>query len=116
MKSYVAFKNREVREFWHESTEGYITGYATQELKLEEFSHENIGQLNTYVSWYAKNMRTEGDNPPIGILLCTQKDHALVEYAPVPARKRPHLAQAPAERPPTRIRQRYPLLPEAHHQ
>jgi predicted nuclease of restriction endonuclease-like (RecB) superfamily len=51
------------------------------ELKLEEFSHENIGQLNTYVSWYAKNMRTEGDNPPIGILLCTQKDHALVEYA-----------------------------------
>jgi predicted nuclease of restriction endonuclease-like (RecB) superfamily len=51
------------------------------ELKLDEFNHENIGQLNTYVSWYAKNMRTEGDNPPIGILLCTQKDHALVEYA-----------------------------------
>jgi predicted nuclease of restriction endonuclease-like (RecB) superfamily len=51
------------------------------ELKLEEFSHQNIGQLNTYVSWYARNMRTDGDNPPIGILLCTQKDHALVEYA-----------------------------------
>jgi predicted nuclease of restriction endonuclease-like (RecB) superfamily len=51
------------------------------ELKLQEFSHENIGQLNTYVSWYAKNVMTEGDNPPIGILLCTQKDHALVEYA-----------------------------------
>jgi predicted nuclease of restriction endonuclease-like (RecB) superfamily len=51
------------------------------ELKLAEFSHENIGQLNTYVSWYRKNMMTEGDNPPIGILLCTHKDHALVEYA-----------------------------------
>jgi len=51
------------------------------ELKLEQFSHENIGQLNTYVSWYKKNMMTEGDNPPIGILLCTKKDHALVEYA-----------------------------------
>lgn len=51
------------------------------ELKLAEFSHENIGQLNTYVSWYRKNMMTEGDNPPVGILLCTQKDHALVEYA-----------------------------------
>ena len=51
------------------------------ELKLEDFSHENIGQLNTYVSWYQKNMATEGDNPPVGILLCTQKDHALVEYA-----------------------------------
>jgi len=51
------------------------------ELKLAAFSHENIGQLNTYVSWYRKNMMTDGDNPPVGILLCTQKDHALVEYA-----------------------------------
>ncbi len=51
------------------------------ELKLEQFSHENIGQLNTYVRWYKKNMMTEGDNPPVGILLCTQRDHALVEYA-----------------------------------
>ncbi len=51
------------------------------DLKLEKFSHENIGQLNTYVSWYKKNMMTEGDNPPVGILLCTKKDHALVEYA-----------------------------------
>ncbi|MBW1706503.1 MAG: DUF1016 family protein [Deltaproteobacteria bacterium] len=51
------------------------------ELKLEQFSHENIGQLNTYVSWYKKNMMTEGDNPPIGILLCTQRDRTLVEYA-----------------------------------
>jgi len=42
---------------------------------------ENIGQLNTYVSWYSKNVMADGDNPPIGILLCTRKDHALVEYA-----------------------------------
>ncbi len=51
------------------------------ELKLEQFSHENIGQLNTYVSWYRKNVMTQGDNPPIGILLCTQRDQTLVEYA-----------------------------------
>lgn len=51
------------------------------DLKIEAFSHENMGQMNTYVSWYRKHMMTEGDNPPIGILLCTQKDHALVEYA-----------------------------------
>lgn len=51
------------------------------ELKLEKFSHENLGQLNTYVSWYAKNMMTDGDNPPVGILLCTDKNHALAEYA-----------------------------------
>jgi predicted nuclease of restriction endonuclease-like (RecB) superfamily len=51
------------------------------ELKLAAFDHHNIGQLNTYVNWYGKHMRGEGDGPPIGILLCTHKDHALVEYA-----------------------------------
>lgn len=51
------------------------------ELKVAAFSHESIGQLNTYASWYRKNMMTEGDNPPVGILLCTQKNRSLVEYA-----------------------------------
>jgi len=51
------------------------------ELKVNEFTHEHIGQLNTYVSWYIKNEMTEGDNPPVGILLCTRKDNPLVEYA-----------------------------------
>lgn len=51
------------------------------DLKIEEFTHENLGQLNTYVSWYRRNMMAAGDNPPVGLLLCTQKDHALVEYA-----------------------------------
>jgi predicted nuclease of restriction endonuclease-like (RecB) superfamily len=51
------------------------------ELKIEQFTHENIGQLNTYVSWYKKNMMKAGDNPPIGLLVCTDKNHALVEYA-----------------------------------
>jgi predicted nuclease of restriction endonuclease-like (RecB) superfamily len=51
------------------------------ELKVDEFRHEHIGQLNTYVAWFKKNMMREGDNPPVGLLLCTGKDHALVEYA-----------------------------------
>ncbi len=51
------------------------------ELKADKFTHEHLGQLNTYVSWYRKHMMTDGDNPPVGLLLCTQKDHALVEYA-----------------------------------
>lgn len=51
------------------------------ELKVDEFTHEHLGQLNTYVSWFKKNVMLEGDNPPVGILLCTQKDHPLVEYA-----------------------------------
>ena len=51
------------------------------ELKLAEFSHENIGQFNTYVSWYRQKMMTMGDNPPIGILLCTHKSASLAEFA-----------------------------------
>jgi len=51
------------------------------ELKVESFNHANAGQLNTYVNYYRKHEMAEGDNPPIGLLLCTDKDHALVEYA-----------------------------------
>jgi len=51
------------------------------ELKVDEFNHEHLGQLNTYVNWYKKNVMAESDNPPVGILLCTPKDHPLVEYA-----------------------------------
>jgi len=51
------------------------------ELKVDNFNHENLGQLNTYVSWYRKNMMSGGDNLPVGILMCAQKDQALVEYA-----------------------------------
>jgi predicted nuclease of restriction endonuclease-like (RecB) superfamily len=51
------------------------------DLKVDEFRHEHIGQLNTYVTWYRKHMRAEGDKPPVGLLLCTGKDHAFVEYA-----------------------------------
>ncbi len=51
------------------------------ELKLGKFTHEHIGQLNTYVTWFKRHMMVEGDNPPVGLLLCNEKDHALVEYA-----------------------------------
>lgn len=51
------------------------------ELKNEEFSYENFGQLNAYVSHYRENEMQPGDNPPIGILLCTHKGKKMVEYA-----------------------------------
>ena len=51
------------------------------ELKVEDFNHHNIGQLNTYVNYYkAKEMQTD-DNPTVGILLVTNKNNALVEFA-----------------------------------
>lgn len=51
------------------------------ELKNDEFRHEHLGQLNAYVSYYKENEMHEGDNPPIGILLCTKAGKKMVEYA-----------------------------------
>lgn len=51
------------------------------ELKNDEFKHEDLGQLNAYVGYYKKNEMTEGDNLPVGILLCTDKGSQMVEYA-----------------------------------
>ena len=51
------------------------------DLKVDEFRHEHLGQLNTYVEYYRRHEMTGGDQPPVGILLCTGKNHALVEYA-----------------------------------
>lgn len=51
------------------------------ELKDEKFTHENFGQLNAYVAYYKENEMNPGDNPPVGILLCTKKGPKMVEYA-----------------------------------
>ena len=51
------------------------------ELKDETFSHENFGQLNSYVSYWKENEMQPGDNPPVGLLLCTKKGKKMVEYA-----------------------------------
>ncbi len=51
------------------------------ELKVDSFDHSHASQLVTYLNYYKKNMMEDGDNPPIGILLVTDKNTALVEYA-----------------------------------
>ena len=51
------------------------------ELKNDEFKHEYLSQLNAYVSYYRANEMQPGDNPPVGILLCTRKGKQMVEYA-----------------------------------
>ena len=58
-----------------------ITDLATYELKLQPLNHENAGQLKAYLKYYTKHEMYEGNNPPIGILLCAKKDQALVKYA-----------------------------------
>lgn len=51
------------------------------ELKDDEFRHADLSQLNAYVSYFREHEMNKGDNPPVGILLCTRKGEKMVEYA-----------------------------------
>lgn len=51
------------------------------ELKDDEFRHADLSQLNAYVSYFREYEMNKGDNPPVGILLCTRKGEKMVEYA-----------------------------------
>jgi predicted nuclease of restriction endonuclease-like (RecB) superfamily len=51
------------------------------DLKLGEFSHADAGQMNMYLNYYRENEMHEGDNPPIGIILCATKNESLVRYS-----------------------------------
>ena len=51
------------------------------DLKINEVQHGDIGQMNMYLGYFANEENTEGDNPPIGIILTKNKDELLVEYA-----------------------------------
>ena len=51
------------------------------DLKREEAGYEDVGQMNMYLGFFEKEENTEGDNPPIGIVLAKEKDELLIEYA-----------------------------------
>ena len=51
------------------------------DLKKEEAGYEDVGQMNMYLGYFEKEGNTEGDNPPIGIVLAKEKDDLLIEYA-----------------------------------
>ena len=51
------------------------------DLKINNVKHGDIGQMNMYMGYFAKEENYEGDNPPIGIILSKEKNELLVEYA-----------------------------------
>ena len=51
------------------------------DLKVRAFQPADAGQMNFYVNWFKANMTAAGDNPPIGILLCSDRDGTEVEFA-----------------------------------
>jgi predicted nuclease of restriction endonuclease-like (RecB) superfamily len=50
------------------------------DLKAEELTHADLGQMQMYVNYYERELMNPGDNPPIGIVLCTDKGADLVRY------------------------------------
>jgi predicted nuclease of restriction endonuclease-like (RecB) superfamily len=51
------------------------------DLKSGELNHQDIGQMDFYVRFFEDQMKQEGDNSPIGLILCTEKDNTIVKYS-----------------------------------
>ena len=76
----ISFNNKHYRidlVFYHRILKCHIL----IDLKIGEFDHSDAGQMNVYLNYFTENEMSENDNPPIGIILCSQKDNALVHYA-----------------------------------
>jgi predicted nuclease of restriction endonuclease-like (RecB) superfamily len=76
----ITFDNRHYRidlVFYHRILKCHVL----LDLKIGEFDHADAGQMNMYLNYYKENESHNGDNSPIGIILCSGKNEALVKYA-----------------------------------
>jgi predicted nuclease of restriction endonuclease-like (RecB) superfamily len=51
------------------------------DLKLGKFTHADAGQMHLYLNYAREHWTHPGENPPVGLILCAQKDHAVARYA-----------------------------------
>lgn len=51
------------------------------DLKLGKFTHADAGQMNLYLNYARKNWMHEDENPPVGLILCSQRNEAIAQYA-----------------------------------
>ena len=58
-----------------------LRAYVLIELKTAKLTPEAVGQINMYLNYYSSEVNDSDDNPPIGIILCTDKDSIAAEYA-----------------------------------
>ncbi len=54
--------------------------YVLIDLKVGKLTHGDLGQIQFYVNYYDRERRTEGDNPTLGLILCSDKNDAVVKY------------------------------------
>lgn len=55
--------------------------YVLIDLKIGKITHQDVGQMDMYVRMYDEMKRTEGDNPTIGIVLCSETDVDIAKYS-----------------------------------
>lgn len=59
----------------------FLKSYVLIDLKMNNLKAENLGQMNLYLNYYEQVVNDEYDNKPIGIILCTEKDNVMMEFA-----------------------------------
>lgn len=59
----------------------FLKSYVLIDLKMNNLKAENLGQMNLYLNYYEQVVNDENDNKPIGIILCTEKDNVMMEFA-----------------------------------
>lgn len=57
-----------------------LKSFVLIDLKRGKLKHQDIGQMQMYVNYYDREIKLEDENPTIGLLLCADKDNAVVEY------------------------------------
>lgn len=51
------------------------------DLKVGKFTHADAGQMHMYLNYAKEHWMLEGENPPVGLILCSEKDSAVAKYA-----------------------------------
>lgn len=83
--SFVARQKRitfDGRHFWIDLVfYNYILKcFVLIDLKVGDLTHQDLGQMQMYVHYYERELMNEGDNPPIGIVLCADKSESVVRF------------------------------------
>ncbi|MDO8462279.1 MAG: PDDEXK nuclease domain-containing protein [Deltaproteobacteria bacterium] len=55
--------------------------YLLIDLKIGELTHQDVGQMDSYVRMFDEKYRNEGDNPTIGLILCAKKNETIAHYS-----------------------------------
>ena len=55
--------------------------YVIVELKTRKLTHKDLGQMRMYLNYFTQELMKEGDSPPMGIIICADKDESVVRYA-----------------------------------